>query len=246
MNDRIIKPKNLLVTILIFTIFWNCEEIIDPLDEPDLYPDLGLTQEDSLEAEIIAYYLDQSLTASDSSFKRELYLLNFLRQTYRDSFPFVDDLRFGTPWVPNMILVGAEDSILVQMKNDNFQGWGSILPDMRPDSVGHISSSGFGELYLNPGYHPVLISEYYEVIPGVEYAEPNGLFWTIGPYFPLAIIRGDTSNKYLFSLITYPYPYTYHLFNYVDQQPNYLGSSAGTTDTEYRELISEFENLGFP
>ena len=244
----IINSKYLVLTILIFTFLWSCEESVDPHTDTELYPDLGLTQEDSLEAEIIAYYLDQSLTALDSSLKRELYLLNFLREAFRDSFPFVDSLRFFTPWEFNTIIVGAEDSVLAQIQNNTFHAWGSIEPGMRPDSVRLYSSLGAGLFYLKPGYHPVLLSEYYNELPGVRYAEANVYGYVFGPYFPLAINRSDSSNLYLFSLFSFPSPnpYTHYLFNYVNDQPNYLGSSAEMSNTEYYEFINEFVSLGFP
>jgi len=238
--------KRLMMTLFIFALLLSCEESTDPPVETDLYPDLRLTQEDSLEAEVIAYYLDQTLTASDSTLKRELYLLNFLRQTYGDTFPFVDNLHFFPPWETNTLLVGAEDSILTQMRDHRFQNWGSIQPGMRPDSVGRTIGSAFAVFFMNPGYHPGLLSEYYAAIPEVRYAEPSTYLYTYQPYYPLAINRTDSSNNYLFTLFSPPYTYTYHLFNYVDQQPNYLGTNSDIPTSEYNEFIDEFHDIGFP
>lgn len=238
--------KLLTTTVLIIALLYNCEESVDPPVETEPYPDLGLTQEDSLEAEIVAYYLDQTLTASDSTFRRELYLLNFLRQAYGDSLPFVDNLRFFPPWQINTLLVGAEDSILTQMRTNSFQNWGSIPLEMRPDSVGRTIGSTLAEFFLNPGYHPVLLSEFYEVLPVIRYAEASVWLYTYQPYYPLAINRSDSSNTYLFTLFSPPYTYTYHLFNYVDQQPNYLGTFPEIPTSEYFEFLNNFHDIGFP
>ena len=184
------------VFILMFLLFMSCEETTDIPGDTEMYPDLGLTLEDSLEAEVIAYFLDQTLTANDSTLKRELYLLNMLRQTFRDSFPFVDELRFMPPWEANVLNVGAEDSILLEIKNGNLQDWGNVETDMRPDSVGSIRS-GFTQFFIGPGYHPVLLSNIYEELPEIRYAEANIWMWVWQPYYSLAIHRSDSCNVYL-------------------------------------------------
>lgn len=233
--------------ILVFVLLMGCEQTTDIPEETELYPDLGLTREDSLEAEIIAYFLDQSLTANDSTLERELYLLNMLRQTFRDSFPFIDELRFFPPWEPNVLIVGAEDSILQEIKNDTFQDWGDIEQDMRPDSVGPIRW-GYTLFYFERGYHPVLLSEIYEELPGIEWAEENAYGWIGQPYFPLVIHRSDSANVYLFSQYGGfdQEPHPHYLFNYVEDQPNYLGSSAQMSNDEYSGYINRFANIGYP
>ncbi len=41
-------------------------------------------------------------------------------------------------------------------------------------------------------------------------------------------------------------PHPHHLFNYIDDQANYLGSSAEMSNEEYGGFINRFVNIGFP
>jgi len=249
MQKARINTNALIVIIILIASLVGCEESVDPPVDTEMYPDLGLSLEDSLEAEVIAYFLDQTLTASDSSLKRELYLLNYLRQTYLDTFPFLDDWRFAPSWMENQIVVGADTSILRQIKDHTFQNWGDMPMDMRPDSVGRINSFGSAICFLNPGYHPVLLSEHYEQVPGIEYAEENALGWFDRPFLPVAINQSDSGNVYLFSVwegVQSPRPFEHYLFNYVENQPNYLGQSAELSNSEYGAFINRFLNHGFP
>ena len=241
-----INSKYLLVTLSIFAFLWSCEESVDPPAVTDIYPDLGLTLDDSLEAEIVAYYLDQTLSAIDSSFKRELYYLNYLRKTFRDSLPFLDNMRFGTPWVPNKILVGADDSTLAEMKAGTYQNWGSLPEELQPASIDYNGPSGVGVFYLYPGFHPVIASEYYEQYLDIRYAEAPTYLSTHGLSFTLAIIHSPTGNKYLFRGTISPYDTIYYLFEYSSQEPIYIGQIQSDTSVVYREFVNEFNDLGFP
>ena len=192
--------------------------------------------------------MDQSLTASDSSHERELYLLNNLRLTFRDSFLFVDSVRFFPPWVPDMLLVGVDTLTATQINNGTYSGWDSLPPEMRPDSVGVIGKLGWGRIYPPTGFHPVLLSEYYEQVPGVRYAEPNGMAWVDFPKVPLAIVHGDSGNSYLFAR-GWPFPTAYHMFEYNSETPFYQGTPFQGSDSAYfayNRFLDRFMDWGNP
>ena len=212
-----------------------------------LYPDLNLSSVDSTEAMILTFFLEQTLTAEDSSFRGHLYHLNYLRQTHVDSFPFLDNLRLIPPWEVGSLSLGFEESQIQEILSNQYTGWDSIPSAFRPDSVDVTSENlGFVSAYTSNKYHPVLLARQYRDLPGIKWANARiyGVFDY--PFFPILVFWNNDLLEYVFHIrnpSNTEESDSYH-FRYIEGEPVYLGeilfSDFTHTDTNYVDLAFEF------
>ncbi len=227
-----ITVKPYIISLLV--VFFACEETDEP-QEP-LFPDLNLIQNDSIEATVIAYFLGQTLEAPDSLFQSQLYHLNHLRQTFIDSFSFLDSLKFLPPWEVGKLSLGFDSTSIHQIVLGEYDHFTTILEEYRPDSI-IVRSEGLGSVSAHTSfrYHPVYLSEYYQDLPGLRWAEANRYGFYDYAAFPIIPVLHTDSLEYYFhihgDLFGGASPPQFHRFVYFDSEVSYTGQ------VEYNDYI---------
>jgi|FLOH01.1.fsa_nt_gi hypothetical protein len=243
------KPhfNTLLSTIMLLILaLISCEEAPQPEAPP--FPDLNLTARDSIEATVIAYYLAQTIEAPDTLLQSQLYHLNKLRQVYRDTFPFVDSIRFLPPWAVGSLSLGFDSTRIEMLIQGLYTDYSSIPERYRPDSIVVTSKNlGFARVYTNYQFHPVLLAEYYQQLPGLIWAVANRYGHYDYVNYPLLTFAQADTLEYIFHLSGDIYgfgePPHFHHFVYAESQFAYNGE---ISFENYTQLAFDFMDWGSP
>lgn len=181
--------------------------------------------QDSIEAREFATWYSGELLPSDSLVFKLLYNLNYLRSVYGDSFSVLDTWnRFLAPWVIGQLVVRFDSTTASLINNNEYTGWDSIEVTLRPDSVlKYPDRFGIALFGFDEYYNPRRLAEIYETLPGVIWAEPNGIDFdglSGFPFFP-----GVSNNE-----LTYLYPFLpgithyYLYFKFIGGEPQHIGT----------------------
>lgn len=217
---KVVNIKSILSLVCVF-LFLGCEDETGPA-APDLLDAYPYTQQDSLEAYDFALWYDATLTPSLARIDTLLYVLAHLRASFGDSTEVLNENRFMLPWIAGQVLVGFSDSARVEIINNTYTGF-ELLPDHLhnyvqdgPDQLG-ASLFEYDSLY-----HPWRLAEYFRQLPGVQFAEPNGIMFS-GGTFP---ISAGYSNEELTLLFVENYSYlpsAIHYYRIQGLQPELIG-----------------------
>lgn len=143
-----------------------------------------LTAEDYEEANLIALCLSGEITAPDDLSHRVLDDLASIRSEFGDMFESLQRIRFSPPWVPGCLLVGFDSATAQKVASGEYHDWDELNQKYQVKEINTSSiRNNWVVIYFKDKLHPRRLSELYEVLPGVRYAEPNG-------------IGGDFSNIY--------------------------------------------------
>ena len=188
----------------------------------------GFSHADSLEARDLALWFTGDLVAPESLVTEYLNDLKNLREAFKDR----DDIRaniqnllanrFLAPWTTNNISVKFDSSTAELVRNSQYNGWNNLDPTIRPDSVSTPDILGWCTVNFLHAFNPWRLSEQYITLPGVLYAEPNGVGFAGGtfPIFP-GSIDGEKSFMFVANYIYLAGPYYY--FYYQGGIPTYGG-----------------------
>jgi hypothetical protein len=254
----------LLVLLVIFAVLaTNCERDKTAL-APSL-PDknnikLTYSREDSLEAEEFAIWFSGKLVAPPDVVDQLLFSLNYLRFAYSDSIAIYPDIkevlgvRFMAPWPFGKLLVKFDGATTELVKNNQYAGWNNLAPALRPDTIlNYLNTFEVFSYGFNEKYNPIRLAEIYKALPGVLFAEPDGIFFLDGtfPMFP-GILDGELS--YLFpQMAKYAPAGGFLYFRYINGKPLYLGQWNGHASSrpgwweEAQKNIDDFSSWrGYP
>ncbi len=154
------------------------------------------TSEDMEEAEVIALCLSGDITAPASLYNRVLTNLAAIRSSYGINFTQINTIRFRKPWVPSCIIIGFESGTSQLVANGEYHVWDELNNQYQVTEI-DLSSIRYNWVLLSfKGLlHPRRLSESYSKLPGVRYAEPNGIGGDGPTIYPRQAILGLT---YLF------------------------------------------------
>jgi hypothetical protein len=185
----------------------------------------------------MSIFWDVAHSPSDSTNEKILFNMYHLRETWKDSLPWLDSRRFLAPWVQKMLSVSVDDSTLIKIENGVYEGFDSLPTNLQPDSI-KTGIWSFVYLYFDNYINPILLSQSVEVLPGVIWAEPS-LIGFIGWYtFP--IFFGKIEGEFAFIFHKGSFSYYPHLFKYMDGEPLYYGLINDDSDTL---LIEDMQNI---
>jgi hypothetical protein len=94
----------------------------------------------------------------------------------RAAYPQYADIRVLPSWMPGETLVGMTNDAYAQFTAGTFHGFDSIFADLGvpaayPSNFGKYVRFAFGQVY-----HGERLSDLFDPVNGVRYAEPNGIF----------------------------------------------------------------------
>ena len=157
---------------------------------------IDLTAEDYKEAELIALCLSGELVAPNNLYNQVLEDLADIRSTYGDSFGSIQRIRFRSPWVAGNLIISFDSSAAQMVADGEYHAWNQLNEQFQVTDI-DTSSIKYQWVLLtfNDRYHPRRVAEEYKDLPGVRYAEPNGIMGDFSNIYPKESLRGIT---YLF------------------------------------------------
>lgn len=161
----------------------------------------------------------------------------YLKETWRDSLSFVDSRRFLAPWRQKKLTIGVDDTTLIEIENGIYDGFDSLPANLQPDSI-KIGNHSFIYLFFDNYIHPVLLSPFFEVLPGIISAEPDPIGFMGGCCFPMKF--GKIEGEFAFIFQASSIIFSPHLFKYVDGVPLYHGLINYDSDSL---LIEDMQNI---
>jgi hypothetical protein len=134
------------------------------------------TSEDMQEAEVIALCLSGDITAPGGLYNRALADLADIRSSYGSNFTQINTIRFQAPWVPSCIVIDFESGTSQLVANGQYNAWDELNKQYQLSEI-DLSSIKYDRALLKfkGRLHPRRLSESYSKLPGVNYAEPNGI-----------------------------------------------------------------------
>ncbi|MCK4640590.1 MAG: hypothetical protein KAU06_04570 [Candidatus Marinimicrobia bacterium] len=196
----------------------------------EFYPDLGLLEEDSLEAFDISLFMDESLLPSIETYEFQLYHINYLRQTWGDSLPFLYLFRFLPPWVIGEVIIGFDSTTADSIRSGQYQGISSLPDSLQPDSFEIPDRLGITVFRYDEKYHPIRLSEMLADLPGIDFVESNVvgfIGWGTYPILP-GMIGEDAAYIIVEAPSSSPVD---HYFRYKKGNPEYYGMVKLITDS---------------
>ncbi len=213
-----------------FLFVHNCEnEDVNEMNN-EFYPDLGLLEEDSLEAFDISLFMDESLLPSIETYEFQLYHINYLRQTWGDSLPFLYLFRFLPPWVIGEVIIGFDSTTADSIRSGQYQGISSLPDSLQPDSFEIPDRLGITVFRYDEKYHPIRLSEMLADLPGIDFVESNVvgfIGWGTYPILP-GMIGEDAAYIIVEAPSSSPVD---HYFRYKKGNPEYYGMVKLITDS---------------
>jgi hypothetical protein len=194
------------------------------------------TREDSTEGAQFALWFEGNLLASDSTKRKVMYSLKYLRHRYSDSvniYPAIAKVlatKFFAPWVIGEIVVRFDSISAKQVEAGVYTGWNSLDPSLRPDTIqSFLAAQRYGVLGFDEPYNPIRLSEIYRTLPGIVDAHENAIGWVSEMDFPLFPGLKDGELSYVFledGFLGRPYFY----FRYVRGEPVLIGMWRPSTE----------------
>jgi hypothetical protein len=93
----------------------------------------------------------------------------------RTVYPQYVDIRVLPSWLPGETLVGLTDSAFADYAAGTFHGFDAIYADLGVPSATVHSLRTWLHLEFNQIYHGQQLSELFDLVEGVRYADPNGI-----------------------------------------------------------------------
>jgi hypothetical protein len=137
------------------------------------------------EAELISLCLSGELEPPERLSQRVLNELAAIRSTYGDDFDPITSLEFIPPWLVSCLIVGLDSSSAEQFVEGKYNAWDGLNEKYHVTRI-NISNISLGAvtLYFERTLHPRRLAEEYRILPGVSYAEPNGLIGDFPNVYP--------------------------------------------------------------
>jgi hypothetical protein len=180
-----------LLTLLFYLVI-NCSNPFSSLTDLDI----ELTPEDYVEAELIALCLSGELVAPDDIWDQVLRDLADIRSTHGDTFGSILSIRFSPPWIVGNLIIGFDSSTAQMVANGDYNAWNQLNESYQVTEIDTRSIRyDWVLVHFKDRLHPRRLAEMYEVLPGVAYAEPNGIMGDRSNIYPRQTFRGIT---YLF------------------------------------------------
>jgi hypothetical protein len=137
------------------------------------------------EAELISLCLSGELEAPEKLSQRVLNELAAIRSTYSDEFEPITGLVFTAPWLVSCLIVGFDSSSAAQVARGEYHAWDDLNRRYHVSRIDtHAIKFRAVTLYFELVLHPRRLAERYRILPGVSYAEPNGLIGDFPNVYP--------------------------------------------------------------
>jgi hypothetical protein len=143
----------------------------------------GLMPYSQTEAKEIALCLSGELEAPENLSNRILWDLAVIRSTYGDEYEMIKGITFHPPWVEGCFIVAFDDTTYQKVATGEYHAWDELNAQYQVYRIDTAGFYGHALLYFEGNLHPGRLAELYSNLPGVNYAEPNG-------------IDGDSPNLY--------------------------------------------------
>jgi hypothetical protein len=233
--------RNRIKTIILFLCFiifiaGGCK---NGITDQDFEP----TPEDIEEAEIMAICLSGEISAPQKLKEQLLDDLSYIRNDVGDDFEAIDSIRFFPPWVPGCVLLGLNDSAAQKIISGEYDAWDTLNEEYPVAEIDTNFIPGFSTavIYFEDILNPRRLSELYEQLPGVRFAEPNFYMHslrTLPDVYPR--IEGD-GITYLFRDYVSLFDSEYWYFGSSNGQPVFIGYWNVLEDTTEPDWWSEAE-----
>lgn len=200
-----------LMAIAAFVL--SCSSGVEPLPEPlseyeELRQQLAKSPRPDEEAELMALWMSGYVVAHQRDYDRVRAAVELVRETYRDSIPYLDSVEFTYDLEISMIAVLLDEQAVSQLRDDSYTDWDSLNELFRVAEIDTTSLEYRGEVTLTfeGRLNPSLLSAYYN--PGlVQGIRGSGVYvpsgdhsniypWTSGSDFMFLLRRawGDCSS----------------------------------------------------
>jgi hypothetical protein len=137
------------------------------------------------EAELISLCLSGELEAPKRLSKRVLNELATIRSTFGDEFEPITRLVFTPPWLVSCLIVGFDSNSAEQVARGEYRAWDNLNRRFHVSRIDtHAIKFRAVTLYFEMVLHPRRLAEEYRSLPGVSYAEPNGLIGDFPNVYP--------------------------------------------------------------
>ncbi len=128
------------------------------------------------EANLMALWYCNKLIPDIDTYTRFHEGFTALREEFGDSIPEVA-IPFFTPWVPGEILVCLSDSADAEYEAGNYTAWDFLnerlfIEEIREPLYPHVLK--MYKLSFKSNLNPTILESYYDTLPGVLFADPNG------------------------------------------------------------------------
>ncbi len=220
--------KLICVVSLVFLINLSCKTNTDAMSTiDDTNHNFNYTKADSIEALELSLWFSAELFPPDSMVSDFLYKLDLLRDTHGDTIAALDTSnRFSLPWKRNQLLVKFDDTTFQKVVNNIYIGWDTLPVQIQPDTI--LDTLEYVNLVLfgfNNYLHPRRLAEIYSELPGVIYAEQNGIMTAgVGEDFPWYLGLTNDSLAFLFYDGNWTTIFVYYYFKYINEQPIHFGT----------------------
>ncbi len=190
---RITLPAILLL-VLVFSCSKSTKNENGGGDTEDSLIDF--TPKENEEAELIALCLSGELVAPDSLYEQIVSDLAAIRTTFGDTFEMVNQITFFPPWMASYLVMAFYDSAAQLIEAGEYEAWNELNQKYHVTEIKtHYIKYGCVSLVFEGRLNPFRLEEYYVVLPGVWYAEPN--FWN-GDWPNVYSRQTDLGFSYLF------------------------------------------------
>ncbi len=163
---------SLIIGVLLVVIAACSNHPFSPNSKTLLDPPKG-----NVDADVMALCLSGELTAPDDLYDQLDRDLQFLRSTYGGTVPKINQISFRPPWVVSCLLIAFTDASAVLVSQGTYHAWDQLNERYHLKNIDaqSIATSKMAVLNFDGRLHPRRLAELYKGLPGVLYAEPNGV-----------------------------------------------------------------------
>ena len=187
MTNRKLTGLILIIVILMMALLSSCGRSVRSTDDPDdpVVPNPPAVTPGMIdsadfpdeEAALMAlWYCDQLIPAGEI-YAQFRDALKSLRRDFGRSIPEVN-IKFRFPAVVGELIIGLNDSAVAEIRNGTYHAWDSLNTLFRLKKIDtSFLSNDFNwvKLVFRGRLHPNYLALYYKNLPGVIYAEANGI-----------------------------------------------------------------------
>ena len=135
------------------------------------------------EAKAIALCLSGELEAPENLSNRIMWDLVAIRSAFGDEYEMIKAITFHPPWLEGCFIVAFDDTTYQKVAAGEYRAWDQLNARFRISRIDTTNLYGYVVLHFKGDLHPQRLAEIYSDLPGITYAEPNG-------------IEGDSPNLY--------------------------------------------------
>lgn len=155
-----------------FSLIISTAQQVDPAL---ILGNLDLTIRENEEAELMALCLSGQIFAPEELCNRVLNELSAIRSTFGGIDPHMEHITFMPPFVAGQIMIAFDEATMQQVQNGAYTSWNDLNRASGMEKGTIKIYDHFVVVTSKYRLHPLLLAAYYSSLPGVIYAEPDGI-----------------------------------------------------------------------